>query len=124
MQVETKSHDSFDPASVQRMLLALGDDTVSQLMVHFAADVRRSEADLAGCEAVADFRGIRFAAHSLKGTASMFGAQQLARECAKLEAICNANDIANLRAQVRLARSLCRQVVTDSTQYHHKHCDT
>ncbi len=117
MRTKLQSSEVFDPLTIQQMLADFGAEALSELMECFVHDVSKAEAELVRCDVIADVAALKNIAHSVKGTAGLYGATRLAAEASRLDAMCALADPTVLHTQVVIVRSACWQTINDSTKY-------
>ena len=112
-----EASDVFDPLTIHQMLVDFGAEALSELMECFACDIAKAETELVRRNADADVSAIKYIAHSVKGTAGLYGASRLAEEAARLDALCALSDPMVVHQQVEIVRVACRQTIDDSAKY-------
>ncbi len=110
--------DLFDPLTVRQMLVDFGTAALSELMERFAGDIAKVEVELMKHEAEADVEELKRIAHTVKGTAAMYGARRLAMEASMLNELCTAESLSSVHAQVKFLRFVCRETIIHCTNYH------
>ena len=117
MHTTAETSDVFDSLTIQQMLADFGAEALSELMECFACDVAKAEAELVRGDADADVSALKSVAHSVKGTAGLYGASRLVDEASRLDALCAMADPMVLHEQVEIVRAACRQTIDLSAKY-------
>jgi two-component system, sensor histidine kinase and response regulator len=83
----------FDPRMLARMREEVGDDTICADMVRiFLTEAPQHLQAVLDCDEHSDGETLRRAAHKLKGSSQIMGAQRLAGRCARIEELVRAGD--------------------------------
>ena len=98
---------------IDEMIAGLGVLPTGKLIECFLDDVRKIESLLPATSAAPDLKILVFLAHSMKGTADMYGASRLAMEAATLHGMCRSGDMACIEESIRCFRAACRSTIRE-----------